>query len=436
MCTSKYEFMLYALNNLDIEYTDEDSYLFFDADTIYIKRPKKTWNQLSKILSKYDLVVNPYCWFKCPGYGEKMCQNYGEEDAHYAGYYEINENSVNICSNVLGGTIKGLKMVKEDLYNMLDKDININLKKRHFPCVNEETYINKIVNDFISKKSDKYNIYIDMFHYTPFPEDHNLYQYLGSYKEQIKNNPLIICNSKYNNSYKIKTMPPFLSFNYDKEFDKVYVIDTNNTSYDKIKGYFERFNITNFEYVHSISDKFMLYSSNIPDVNEMKLTHTHYMIIKSAYEQGFNKILVFEDNIRFKTKRGLVDAYMMNISKYAGDVILLDYLGIDSKYYPISSSAYILNRTGMKFVLDQYENENIYNIKYILGLLIILNLSAEDKSIMTMYFQNLGNMPYINKCIDNVLLYVHNERFCLNSLLLYNPVYIKSIENLTEYTSK
>lgn len=207
MCVSKFSYCLYALDELGLIYDSDDMFLFVDADTKYLERPIEVWETVSNLLSTYDLVVNPYLVFGHESHGKQMCIDWGEDDKQYAGYYDVTDDNINICTNILGGSILMLRILVHEIYQMLDHDLNIEKNHRHFPCINEETYVNKIVNDHINGDRDNYKICVTMLHCVPYGTNSIYYDYLGSIENQMNTWQDIIILSKYNNNFKTKTMP-------------------------------------------------------------------------------------------------------------------------------------------------------------------------------------------------------------------------------------
>ena len=46
MCLSKFSYCIFALDNLHIDYNDDDYFIWVDADTKYLDRPTEVWNNI------------------------------------------------------------------------------------------------------------------------------------------------------------------------------------------------------------------------------------------------------------------------------------------------------------------------------------------------------------------------------------------------------
>ena len=63
MCLSKFNYCIFALDSLHIDYNDDDYFIWVDADTKYLNRPNEVWNNIINLMDSYDLLVNPYPLF-------------------------------------------------------------------------------------------------------------------------------------------------------------------------------------------------------------------------------------------------------------------------------------------------------------------------------------------------------------------------------------
>ena len=152
---SKFQYIEFALNHLDIHYMNDDLVLVLNENMCCLNRPLSIWDELYDIICNNDFVFSPY--INQPTTLEEnfdMCNKYNEKDKIFAGYYEVKMDSLNLNTNIIFSNIKSILMLKNDILELLNKDIKDN---NHFPLFNEKTYINKIVNE----NEDKYNIYVD-----------------------------------------------------------------------------------------------------------------------------------------------------------------------------------------------------------------------------------------------------------------------------------
>jgi len=208
ICVSKFRLCEFALDSLNFDYSDDDIFLYVDADTKFIERPMEVWQELTNQLACYDLVVNPYLTFgDRNGYNpEIMLNDYCESNKEAAAYFEFDDNSVVICTNMIGGKISGLHRLAKDIYDLLTKDLNISFHERHFPVIAEETYVTYIYNMYL-KGLNSYNIKLTYLHAIPYVKGQFYYLFLKEVEDQIKHYPSIIAITKYNNKVKKKIQP-------------------------------------------------------------------------------------------------------------------------------------------------------------------------------------------------------------------------------------
>lgn len=123
------------------------------------------------------------------------------------------------------------------------------------------------------------------------------------------------------------------------------------------------------------------FPENRLDDRYIHVTMTHYQKIKEAYELGYQRILIIEDDILFLNNIDTIHKILLNIPD-KGDIILYDYVEpkeigdendpphmdkINSLYYRnfysgLLSSCYSLNKEGMLYLIWCMENGPIYEI--------------------------------------------------------------------------
>ena len=110
-CLCKTVYGVDALETLKIKYTDNDIFFFLDADSIYINKGIDFYNNFYNKIKEFDLVVSLHLLFNHPYHKETMCELFGEREPKFAGYFEVTEKNMYLCSNIFGGKISALKML-------------------------------------------------------------------------------------------------------------------------------------------------------------------------------------------------------------------------------------------------------------------------------------------------------------------------------------
>ena len=143
-----------------------------------------------------------------------------------------------------------------------------------------------------------------------------------------------------------------------------------------------------------------------------RVSMKHYRIVKEAYELGYGRILILEDDVRFHKDISHISNLLLNMPD--SDVIMFDKMvsseaqeGIKYKKYvkelPAGSlygsignsgvffifcSCYALNRKAMKHIIDLHE-ENLLppdtplNDKSLVGSFAVTNLAIQDPALKT-----------------------------------------------------
>jgi GR25 family glycosyltransferase involved in LPS biosynthesis len=201
-----------------------------------------------------------------------------------------------------------------------------------------------------------------------------------------------------------------------KFFDKAYCIHCNThiNRLQELKEEFERVGLNvDILYVNGCE--------NNPDpVLDCSLNHVK--IIKKAYDEGLNHILIMENDIRFLKDISILEEYINNIPDDY-DIILLDYIygyfpyeinrlskkdkskhfiniGFDNNVW--SAGCYLLSRKGMEHIIyNQSKNlkQPDYDTTY-------KKLDVEDNLVRYIPRINLS----VQKVFENNLRFkVHNE---------------------------
>lgn len=179
---------MYMVNNLPENASDDDIFIFVDADTKFLKMSDEFYDSLYEKMKSHDFVfaLNPWCnqfndlfgadsekswWYAT---GNKSCIEFMNDDAAYASHFELNESSVWCQTSFFAGKIGKLKEIDKDIRQLMTQDLNhedfIHKTKskfivRHLPIAFEESYINKIINECLNPSTDtalyNYDILID-----------------------------------------------------------------------------------------------------------------------------------------------------------------------------------------------------------------------------------------------------------------------------------
>lgn len=353
-CLMKYQYATEVLKMMNIEYDlENDFYLFCDADTYFLDRPLEIWEYWTNIMKTTDLVCNNYAQFPSETRGYTMCYEYAERNPKFCGYYKITTDSVNICSNIIMGRLGGLFKIAENIIKMTDKDINIDVYNRHFPVINEETYVNAMVNNYLQgvKMEDLHDItcHVGFLHAVPYCEEYYFYNdpNVGNFENQMKLHPEIICMSKYNNSFKRKTpinlTPYYGDIDYKVLADHIYLlIGDENISQEKIG---ERF------YRISLGDEYQTIL-RLPISND-NYTMQHYYALKDALCREYESIMIIDYDCKLPAN---VNWPKMCISQL-NEQPKKDIQSLSGALSNLCSTKwYIINRQGMQKIVNSIES--------------------------------------------------------------------------------
>ena len=165
---------------------------------------------------------------------------------------------------------------------------------------------------------------------------------------------------------------------------------------------------------------------------------SHLKAIKTAYDNKLNQVLILEDDIDLNILRHTFDEFKKITSENINsiDIIQLhisnwkkynfsDKLFLKKRYnsrYDWSCCAYIINKSGMKKIIDKYYNYNInkFEIKIKKGL-------VSDELIYNSVNTLKTSLPFVN--INNPLIYP-STHFCEeHELIFHMPGYLKIKNN-------
>lgn len=193
---SKY---IYICDAIPFDAKDDDTFVFIDADTKFLRKENNFYDNLYNKINQYDLIFTIAPWQNLykryfskltpsgwPSFMEKYdsyAHYMNDPDINGTSHYDITDKTTYCQTSFFAGKIGKLKEFNDDVRKLMSNDLNTLNDKyiekgqqelfRHIPLASEENYTNKIINDHIHNKIDKYNILIGNFilcNYTPFNE--------------------------------------------------------------------------------------------------------------------------------------------------------------------------------------------------------------------------------------------------------------------------
>lgn len=155
-----------------------------------------------------------------------------------------------------------------------------------------------------------------------------------------------------------------MNIDWNKYFEKIYIYSCAE-NFDKRKylnSELKRIGCEDYEYFITCKDDKLINYNHFNEFVQDKskqITHGEYLIIKTAYELGYNNILLFEDDITFLNNVEEIYnqlEYFYNI-KDQYNIYMFDYLQMESIIF-LSSGLY-LDRKGMEYMIYCIENHGI-----------------------------------------------------------------------------
>ena len=149
--------------------------------------------------------------------------------------------------------------------------------------------------------------------------------------------------------------------NWNKYFEKIYIYSCaeNFDRREYLNSELDRIGCKDYEYFITCKDDKLInieHFNHIVPNKSQQITHGEYLIIKTAYELGYNNILLFEDDITFLNNVEEIYnqlEYFYNI-KDQYNIYMFDYLQMESIVF-LSSGLY-LDRKGMEYMIYCIEN--------------------------------------------------------------------------------
>lgn len=179
----------------------------------------------------------------------------------------------------------------------------------------------------------------------------------------------------------------FSDINIDNYFDKIFYINLDNDveKNNQIISQFQKYSITNYERVSGtilteIPDKAYWRNFNIQQLSEkyvlgsLGCRNSHWRITQMAMERGYEKILVFEDDVIFQTDPNeLLRANLDNLQDwdmlyfggieehhFGGQIVTTHAYAINKKL--IEETYYMLPTSGME--VDNFYAKILFHISY------------------------------------------------------------------------
>ena len=201
--------------------------------------------------------------------------------------------------------------------------------------------------------------------------------------------------------------------------DKIYVV-----SYVKNENL--RANIAYQLYYHGITDFEFYYTYDVSEniinnPNELCLKHlsvsyAHYDLMKRSYELGYNRIIVFEDDVMFLKDKNEFKNTLNEALSLEGNIVFVDYrkLGNENIITLNLQSGYIVDREGMEFYIKNFEN-----FPWLIDQYIYLNLDHEFVDSVDYFGDNTKVCWLQNK---NVKISYINNLLCYQPLIMYDKI--------------
>ena len=157
-----------------------------------------------------------------------------------------------------------------------------------------------------------------------------------------------------------------MNIDWNKYFDHIYIISksTNNSRREKLLPELNRVDLDNFKWYYTFENKLLqvphtenYYNPNNTTYKQVKFSH--YSLIKTCYELGYNDILIFEDDIRFLKDISQIQKILDDFENKKSniDIYLFDYYNDNNdKFMYYFADCYYLNRKAMEYVIYMMEN--------------------------------------------------------------------------------
>lgn len=357
-CLMKYQYAVEILKKKPFEYDlENDLYLFCDADSFFIEKPMEVWEHWTNLMIENDLICNNYAQFQSDTRGVSMCYEYGENNPEYMGYYQVFDHSVNICTNIIMGSLKGLFTIVKNIYEMCNHDLNLDFHNRHFPCVNEETYINSMVNNqlngTLNDKIAPLLFHIETMHVVPYDSwtEYGSDPKVGIMEDQLEANPNAFIVSKYNNTHKTKVVPfswktnPIINYVPDYAENAYIILGKTPMDLELLEHRMERIHLRKYETIMQMDFG-----------NNDQYTTAHYLALKDGLARGYNAIMVIDYDVKLPPSAKWPQCCMREIMSKDPMSVLALCGAVDDH---CSCKWYMIDYNGMGMMVDLIENKGM-----------------------------------------------------------------------------
>lgn len=237
----------------------------------------------------------------------------------------------------------------------------------------------------------------------------------------------IVDTNLYNKDNNIKII------DWNKYFDHIYILSScsNFEKRKQLENEFKRIGINNYKWHYNCYNNIINQLTNNMPNNYKQTTYGHYTLIKTAYELGYDNILICEDDIRFLKDIDEIEN-QLNIfleNKDKCDFYFFDYfcsnLANDSYDNIFKFDCIYLNRNAMKYMIYCIEHFNLNIDNYIITNYLYPNNCTNINCNIW------GNNLNISK-EDNILpiqVILSPIRLCLESFTLDRSNDFEEIKN-------
>ena len=219
-----------------------------------------------------------------------------------------------------------------------------------------------------------------------------------------------------------------MEIDWNKYFDHIYVL-SKPSSFDRRKildKEFERIGLKNYQYCYGFENNLIDYSKYYN--NDIKKEHImttigHYSIIKTAYELGYENILIFEDDVRFLKDLNKIQEQLdiFQNEKDNIDFYYFDHIIVANILICFFDAIY-LNRHAMEYmiycienhlaIIDSYINVDCINISDNIDIDYINWLWIHGNKVTDILIPKLGEkkLCYINVKTAETRLCIQNDK--------------------------
>ena len=394
---NKLHVIKWALIQNDIDFSENDLFMFFDSDTYFIEKSKDYWNNFIDNLQTHDFTINMWLswniWEDIFHWGKNILESNNEFCKEFSAYYEINDKSKWIQASFFAGKISMLNKLIDKFDEFMINDTKY-VHYRHMPPAAEESYLTKIVNDnFIS---NEFNITCK-YYAINFFDEFKKYLNIESINEYEEKFPNVFIVQKYASHLKKKRHAVSVKQTEDElkkyinncypyhprnkyGFDKIYCFNlyTSNERYEFMKNQFDKLNLeVNFIRSFSINTPNTYFSNQafdgLPTPGAILDYVTKlYSIIKESLLKNYDHILIFEDDVIIDNDKFLE---MINFIPSDYDIIRFGFTKDDNLLNPENANIYnnyfcinkyvnywgvftvALSRKGMEYFVNYIDNK-------------------------------------------------------------------------------